>query len=189
MIMVKEIKNYIDGKIIGISEDYLPVYDPSTGEEISKVILSKLEDFKKVIESSKKSQIDWANTTPLKRSRIISKFKNLIEIESYIRKCNMYSNTYGLLLYFDLYYSFLEKYCFENDKIIEEEELTSFREGHFNTPFKSYFKFKRIENNHTTLRCLTTIYDLGNTHDFQKISVYYSKILPIFFLQKSRKKF
>tara|TARA_B100001964_G_C14251888_1_gene610377 strand:+ start:1965 stop:3461 length:1497 start_codon:yes stop_codon:yes gene_type:complete len=79
MIMVKEIKNYIDGKIIGISEDYLPVYDPSTGEEISKVILSKLEDFKKVIESSKKSQIDWANTTPLKRSRIISKFKNLIE--------------------------------------------------------------------------------------------------------------
>ncbi len=77
--MVKEIKNYIDGKIIGISEDYLPVYDPSTGEEISKVILSKLEDFKKVIESSKKSQIDWANTTPLKRSRIISKFKNLIE--------------------------------------------------------------------------------------------------------------
>ena len=57
------IKNYVNGKIIGISEDYLPVYDPSTGEEISKVILSKLEDFKKVIESSKKSQIDWANTT------------------------------------------------------------------------------------------------------------------------------
>ena len=29
--------------------------------------------------SAKKSQIDWQNTTPLKRSRILSNYKNLIE--------------------------------------------------------------------------------------------------------------
>ena len=32
-----------------------------------------------MIESSKKSQIEWANTTPLKRSRILAKYKTLIE--------------------------------------------------------------------------------------------------------------
>ena len=73
------IKNYINGKHVSMSSKELDVYDPSTGEVISKVVLSDLNDFNNLIESSKKSQDDWANTTPLKRSRIISKYKNLIE--------------------------------------------------------------------------------------------------------------
>ena len=76
---MKIIKNYIDGKIVSISNKDLPVYDPSTGEAISKVILSNNKDFEKAIESSKKAQIKWAEFTPLKRSRIISKYKDLIE--------------------------------------------------------------------------------------------------------------
>ena len=74
-----KIQNYIDGKIVSISKKELPVCDPSTGEEISKVVLSDINDFHNVIESSKRSQLGWANTTPLKRSRIISKYKNLLE--------------------------------------------------------------------------------------------------------------
>ena len=73
------IQNYIDGKSTSISKNYLDVDDPSTGEITSKVVLSNIDDFNKVIQSSKKSQINWANTTPLKRSRILSKYKNLIE--------------------------------------------------------------------------------------------------------------
>ena len=76
---MKTIQNYIHGEIISESANSLPVYDPSTGEIISNVCLSGIDDFNNVIESSKKSQIDWAKTTPLKRSRIISKYKNLIE--------------------------------------------------------------------------------------------------------------
>jgi malonate-semialdehyde dehydrogenase (acetylating)/methylmalonate-semialdehyde dehydrogenase len=57
----------------------LPVYDPSTGEKISEVTLSNDEDFKNAIISSKQSQIGWSQTTPLKRSRILSKYKDLIE--------------------------------------------------------------------------------------------------------------
>ncbi len=76
---MKKIENYIHGKIISNSTKEQSVYDPSTGEEVSRVVLSNLEDFNKVIESSKKAQIQWAEFTPLKRSRIISKFKNLIE--------------------------------------------------------------------------------------------------------------
>ncbi len=76
---MKIIKNYIDGKIVSISNKDLPVYDPSTGDVISKVILSNNKDFEKAVESSKKAQIKWAEFTPLKRSRIISTYKDLIE--------------------------------------------------------------------------------------------------------------
>ena len=76
---MKKTINYINGDHSGISKKELSVFNPTTGEKISKVILSNNEDFKNVIESSKKSQIGWVNTTPLKRSRILSKYKNLIE--------------------------------------------------------------------------------------------------------------
>ena len=76
---MKKISNFVNGTLQSISSDELSVEDPSTGEEIAKVVLSSEDDFKKIIESSKKSQNEWANTTPLKRSRILSKYKNLIE--------------------------------------------------------------------------------------------------------------
>jgi malonate-semialdehyde dehydrogenase (acetylating) / methylmalonate-semialdehyde dehydrogenase len=76
---VKKIHNYINGSLSSISSKELSVEDPSTGEEINKVVLSSNQDFEKAIESSKKAQIDWSRTTPLKRSRILSKYKNLIE--------------------------------------------------------------------------------------------------------------
>ena len=76
---MKKIHNYINGSQISFSERTLEVNDPSTGEVISEVVMSSNKDFDAVIHSSKKSQIDWANTTPLKRSRILSNYKTLIE--------------------------------------------------------------------------------------------------------------
>ena len=73
------IKNYINGNHVSVSKNDLPVHDPSTGDEIGKVILSNEQDFAVAIESSKKSLSNWSNTTPLKRSRILSKYKDLIE--------------------------------------------------------------------------------------------------------------
>ena len=76
---MKIIQNYIHGKKENVSNNFLTVQDPSTGENIAKVVMSNKEDFIKVIESSKLSQINWSNTTPLKRSRILSNYKTLIE--------------------------------------------------------------------------------------------------------------
>ena len=76
---MKKILNYINGSLSAISKEELSVHDPSTGEEIAKVALSSNDDFKNAIESAKKSQIHWSNTTPLKRSRILSNYKSLIE--------------------------------------------------------------------------------------------------------------
>ena len=60
---MKIIKNYVNGKIDYFHLNTLPVYDPSKGEEIAKVVLSNYEDFKAVIDSSKKSQYEWSQTT------------------------------------------------------------------------------------------------------------------------------
>ena len=73
------IQNYIDGKSTAVSKNFLNVKDPSTGENIAKVVISNEDDFNNVVISSKNSQQDWSSTTPLKRSRILSKYKNLIE--------------------------------------------------------------------------------------------------------------
>jgi len=76
---MNKIENYIHGSKVSKSNNFLSVYDPSNGEEISKVVMSDINDFNSVIESAKKSRIAWSNYTPLKRSRIISKYKTLIE--------------------------------------------------------------------------------------------------------------
>ena len=76
---MKKILNYLDGNSFSISKKEIPVEDPSTGDVVAKVILSSKDDFEKVVKSSRKSQINWANTTPLKRSRILSNYKTLIE--------------------------------------------------------------------------------------------------------------
>ena len=63
---MKKIKNYVDGSSKSISKNELIVDDPSTGEEIARVVLSGKEDFDNVIESSKKSFMEWSNTRHLR---------------------------------------------------------------------------------------------------------------------------
>ncbi len=76
---MKQIKNYINGSLLADSSEYLPVFDPSKGEKIGEVCMSNDNDFINLINSSEKAYTDWSQVTPLKRSRIISKYKNLIE--------------------------------------------------------------------------------------------------------------
>jgi len=77
---MKKINNYINGKNNpGSSKNTLPIFDPSTGEKQAEVILSNNEDFQEALESSKKSFNEWSKVTPLNRSRILSKYKQLLE--------------------------------------------------------------------------------------------------------------
>ncbi len=76
---MKKIKNYINGQIVAYSDKTLDVFDPSKGEKISEVTISNDDDFLATIKSAKKAFYDWSQITPLKRSRIISKYKDLIE--------------------------------------------------------------------------------------------------------------
>jgi malonate-semialdehyde dehydrogenase (acetylating) / methylmalonate-semialdehyde dehydrogenase len=76
---MKIIKNYIDGSIQSSSNNLIPVFDPSKGEKISEVVNSNNDDFLHCIKSSKKGYDIWSRITPLKRSRVLSKYKNIIE--------------------------------------------------------------------------------------------------------------
>ena len=76
---MKIVKNFINGDMVSHSQNYLDIEDPSKGENIGKVVLSDKNDFNKTLESSKNAFYNWSETTPLKRSRIISKYKELIE--------------------------------------------------------------------------------------------------------------
>ena len=46
---MKKILNYINGSLMNISKKEISVEDPSTEEEIGKVVLSSKEDFEKAI--------------------------------------------------------------------------------------------------------------------------------------------
>ena len=51
---MSKIGNYIHGnQVEGHSKKFISIYDPSTGEESGKVILSNQNDFEDVIKSSK----------------------------------------------------------------------------------------------------------------------------------------
>ena len=76
---MKKIKNFINGNIVSASENYIPVYNPAKGEIIAEVVQSNNSDFNDCVNTSKKAFNEWSNVTPLKRSRIISKYKELLE--------------------------------------------------------------------------------------------------------------
>ena len=77
---MKIINNFINGKVVeSDTNKYSDVYNPSTGEIIAKVINSNSNDLNDVINSSNKAFKIWSNFTPLKRSRIMSAYKTLLE--------------------------------------------------------------------------------------------------------------
>ena len=73
------IKNYISGNITSDSSKNSPIINPATGEQIAQVRLSNINDFNNAIKSSESAFEKWKEVTPLKRSRIISNFKILLE--------------------------------------------------------------------------------------------------------------
>ncbi len=76
---MSNVKNYINGNTTCLSSKMTDIIDPSTGDKIGSVVLSNEKDLKLVIETAKIAQKEWANITPLKRSRVMSKYKSIIE--------------------------------------------------------------------------------------------------------------
>src|SRR5210317_1837703 len=76
---MRKISHFIDGKIYTNSKlETSPVFNPATGEQIAEVELADIETTKLAINSSIKAQVTWSKTTPIARSRILSKYKDLL---------------------------------------------------------------------------------------------------------------
>ena len=77
------IEHYIGGKIVtGSSSRKGKVFNPATGTQESEVLLASKSDLDLAVQKAKQSFESWSNTPPLQRSRIIFKYKELIEKNS-----------------------------------------------------------------------------------------------------------
>lgn len=56
-----------------------PVYNPATGEQSLQVALSSAQETQEVVRVAAEAFAAWSKTSPLKRSRILFKFKALVE--------------------------------------------------------------------------------------------------------------
>ncbi|WP_151447763.1 CoA-acylating methylmalonate-semialdehyde dehydrogenase [Lacisediminimonas profundi] len=74
------IDHFIQGRIVpSTSGRQQDVFNPATGEVSAQVGLASVEDVNAAVASAKAAAPAWADTAPLKRARIVSKFKELLE--------------------------------------------------------------------------------------------------------------
>jgi malonate-semialdehyde dehydrogenase (acetylating)/methylmalonate-semialdehyde dehydrogenase len=79
-VAVQAIGHFIDGKrVAGTGSRTAPVYNPATGVVTGKVALAEPGEIDAAVKSAAAALPGWAETTPLRRARIMFKFKELLE--------------------------------------------------------------------------------------------------------------
>jgi malonate-semialdehyde dehydrogenase (acetylating) / methylmalonate-semialdehyde dehydrogenase len=74
------IENAVAGRrYVSSSSRRSPVFNPATGEQTAELPLSTIDEIDAAVASAKKAQIAWSATTPMKRARVMFKFKELLE--------------------------------------------------------------------------------------------------------------
>jgi malonate-semialdehyde dehydrogenase (acetylating)/methylmalonate-semialdehyde dehydrogenase len=74
------IQNAIAGKLVqSTSTRTQPVYNPATGEPSATLPLSTLDEINGAVAAAKAAFPAWAATTPMKRARIMFRFKELLD--------------------------------------------------------------------------------------------------------------
>jgi malonate-semialdehyde dehydrogenase (acetylating) / methylmalonate-semialdehyde dehydrogenase len=78
--MTETLYHFIDGRhVAGHGERHAPVFDPATGERCKEVRLADATDTREAIASARAALPGWAGTTPLRRARVMFRFRDLIE--------------------------------------------------------------------------------------------------------------
>lgn len=81
--MVK-VGHFINGKtLFGHNDRSVPFFNPATGEQHGQVVMASAVDTQAAIAAAEAALPNWQNTTALKRSRIMFKFKELIERDAH----------------------------------------------------------------------------------------------------------
>lgn len=73
------IENAVAGKRYVSGGRRVPVFNPATGEQSAELPLSTLSELNDAVASGKKAQVAWGNTPPMKRARIMFRFKALLD--------------------------------------------------------------------------------------------------------------
>jgi malonate-semialdehyde dehydrogenase (acetylating)/methylmalonate-semialdehyde dehydrogenase len=74
------IQNAINGALVtSTSQRTQPVFNPATGEQSATLPLSTLDEINAAVASAKAAFPAWSNTPPMKRARIMFRFKQLLD--------------------------------------------------------------------------------------------------------------
>lgn len=77
---MKVIGNYINGEnVASESKRTAPVFNPATGEQTKLVSLATVSETEAAISTAQTAFTDWSNQPPLSRSRVMFRFKALME--------------------------------------------------------------------------------------------------------------
>src|SRR4030066_2141239 len=76
---VKEVKNYVNGEWVDSKGKIVDVVNPATGKVIGKCPISTKEEINAAVNAAKAAYPDWRRTTPLARSRVLFRMKDLLE--------------------------------------------------------------------------------------------------------------
>jgi len=71
--------HWIGGERIGGGDGTAPVFEPATGRTIRRVSLADRETVQRAIEAAEAAFPQWRDTLPIKRARIMFRFKDLLE--------------------------------------------------------------------------------------------------------------
>ncbi len=76
---MSEITHFIAGEIYrGTPSGRLPVYNPAIGAAVKEVLLASTDDVNAAVAAAKAAFPAWARMAPLRRARILDKFKNIM---------------------------------------------------------------------------------------------------------------
>ncbi|RXE47968.1 CoA-acylating methylmalonate-semialdehyde dehydrogenase [Chromohalobacter israelensis] len=77
---MNQIHHFLNGSIFeGHSERYAPTFNPATGEQSAQVALATADETREAVRLASEAFPAWAKVSPLKRARILFKFKALVE--------------------------------------------------------------------------------------------------------------
>ena len=91
------IGHFIGGKVIQRSGRTLPIEDPATGNTIRIAELAGSDTVDEAVNIAQQAFPEWRNTTPLKRARVMFKFKQLLE-ENANEICRLITQEHGKTL-------------------------------------------------------------------------------------------
>jgi len=78
--MAYQVQNYIAGKnVSSVEADTHELFNPAQGEMIAKVVYATDLEVEQAVCAAKNAFVTWSALTPLRRARVIFKFKELLE--------------------------------------------------------------------------------------------------------------
>ncbi|RBW46345.1 methylmalonate-semialdehyde dehydrogenase (CoA acylating) [Psychromonas sp. B3M02] len=96
--MTQVVGHFIDGEVIEDNSRTQDVFDPALGEVATQVALASKETVEAAIASAQQAFPEWRNTPPLKRARIMFRFKELLE-ENRDKICHLLGKEHGKILH------------------------------------------------------------------------------------------